>query len=209
MFCRPFSKLLFNWLNPFLAVGFSRPLEKDGLTPTPLLGIRTLMQTIICANSADLWHLPHARLTNTLTTAVEANFFGALPPSKQPPHLRKSRELTKAGLAGSSSVSSDHAMLKDPKNEKDVEKTDGSDSKDSSSREPELGYEDEKKTRSWFKRAPQDKLPETKKAVNPDKIDHSLIKALNTTFFWRWWLAGILKLIGGTSSFPKMFFLSL
>ncbi len=105
---------------------------------------------------------------------------------------------------GSSSASSDHATLE---NEKDVEKIAGTDSKEASSLEPELGYENEKKTRSWFKRAPQDKLAASKKAdpkkkaVNPDKIDHSLIKALNTTFFWRWWLAGILKLIGGTSRF--------
>ena len=30
---RPLSRLLFSWLDPFLSVGFSRPLEKEGVSP--------------------------------------------------------------------------------------------------------------------------------------------------------------------------------
>jgi ATP-binding cassette, subfamily C (CFTR/MRP), member 1 len=33
----PLSKLVFSWLAPFLSVGFSRPLEKEGTFPPPLI----------------------------------------------------------------------------------------------------------------------------------------------------------------------------
>ncbi|KAF8235236.1 multidrug resistance-associated ABC transporter [Tricholoma matsutake] len=59
------SRLIFQWLGPFLSVGFSRPLQKD-----------------------DLWELPYARLTGTITDAVEANFFSRCEPDKRPRHLR-------------------------------------------------------------------------------------------------------------------------
>lgn len=35
------------------------------------------------------------------------------------------------------------------------------------------------------------------KSKSKPKYDASLIKALHTTFFWRWWIAGALKLASG------------
>lgn len=61
----PISKLLFNWLNPFLQVGYSRPLEKD-----------------------DLWDLQEQRHTQFLTDQLETSFFTRVEPEKRPPHLR-------------------------------------------------------------------------------------------------------------------------
>ncbi|KAJ3915478.1 multidrug resistance-associated ABC transporter [Lentinula edodes] len=60
------SRLVFQWLSPFLAVGFSRPLEKD-----------------------DLWQLPSARLTGNVTDRIEKNFFQRCPPDQRPRHLRQ------------------------------------------------------------------------------------------------------------------------
>ncbi|KAJ3720533.1 multidrug resistance-associated ABC transporter [Lentinula raphanica] len=59
------SRLVFQWLSPFLSVGFSRPLEKD-----------------------DLWQLPPARLTANVTDRIESHFFQRCPPDHRPRHLR-------------------------------------------------------------------------------------------------------------------------
>ncbi|KAM5532134.1 hypothetical protein V8D89_014227 [Ganoderma adspersum] len=60
----PLSRLLFSWLDPFLAVGFSRPLEKD-----------------------DFWTLPDSRLTHSLTSRVEKAFYNRCPPESRPNFL--------------------------------------------------------------------------------------------------------------------------
>ncbi|KAF9472565.1 multidrug resistance-associated ABC transporter [Pholiota conissans] len=59
------SQLVFQWLAPFLAVGFSRPLEKE-----------------------DFWELPKERLTETISNEVEKNFYKRCPPEKRPRHMR-------------------------------------------------------------------------------------------------------------------------
>ncbi|TBU42097.1 multidrug resistance-associated ABC transporter [Dichomitus squalens] len=60
----PLSRLFFSWLDPFLSVGFSRPLEKD-----------------------DFWSLPEHRLTHPLTQRVEKAFYSRCPPESRPPFL--------------------------------------------------------------------------------------------------------------------------
>ncbi|KXN89182.1 Multidrug resistance-associated protein 1 [Leucoagaricus sp. SymC.cos] len=57
------SRLVFEWITPFLGVGFSRPLEKE-----------------------DFWELPKQNLTGSITDRVESNFYARCPPSKRP-HL--------------------------------------------------------------------------------------------------------------------------
>ncbi|EIW55759.1 multidrug resistance-associated ABC transporter [Trametes versicolor FP-101664 SS1] len=57
----PISRLLFSWLDSFLSVGFSRPLEK-----------------------ADFWQLPNATLTDALTERVEEAFYKRCPPEERP-----------------------------------------------------------------------------------------------------------------------------
>ncbi|KAG7095244.1 hypothetical protein E1B28_006018 [Marasmius oreades] len=68
-----FSQLVFHWLSPFLAVGFSRPLEKD-----------------------DLWDLPSERLTHNVTNELETNFFSRCPPENRPSFLVKESEFSTA-----------------------------------------------------------------------------------------------------------------
>ncbi|PBK66109.1 multidrug resistance-associated ABC transporter [Armillaria solidipes] len=60
-----FSRLIFQWLGPFLAIGFSRPLEKE-----------------------DLWRLPQKHTTGSITDDVEINFYSRCPPEQRPFHLR-------------------------------------------------------------------------------------------------------------------------
>ncbi|KAI1798260.1 multidrug resistance-associated ABC transporter [Ganoderma leucocontextum] len=60
----PLSRLLFSWLDPFLYVGFSRPLEKE-----------------------DFWSLPDSRLTHPLTERVEKAFYSRCPPESRPSFL--------------------------------------------------------------------------------------------------------------------------
>ncbi|KAF5354262.1 hypothetical protein D9756_007067 [Leucocoprinus leucothites] len=58
------SRLIFEWLTPFLGVGYSRPLEKE-----------------------DFWELPDEHLTGAITDQVEHNFYARCPPPKRPFHL--------------------------------------------------------------------------------------------------------------------------
>ncbi|TDL26292.1 multidrug resistance-associated ABC transporter [Rickenella mellea] len=59
------SRIVFEWLSPFLYVGFTRPLEKD-----------------------DLWELPPHRLTHNLTDVLERNFYLHNPANIPPPLTR-------------------------------------------------------------------------------------------------------------------------
>lgn len=144
------SRLIFQWLGPFLSVGFSRPLQKD-----------------------DLWELPYARLTGTITDAVEANFFSRCEPDKRPRHLRdKLGDLSaSANFSPSSTKEEDDAI-----SIANSEKVDPS---------PILP----KWYRSWFRRT---KTPGT------PKYDASLAKTLHNTFFFQIWTAGSLKLFSDT-----------
>ncbi|KAF9269804.1 multidrug resistance-associated ABC transporter [Marasmius fiardii PR-910] len=72
------SRLIFHWLSPFLAVGFSRPLERD-----------------------DLWELPSKRLTHNITNELESNFFARCPPEKRPHFLTKTPGISTAEQKGS------------------------------------------------------------------------------------------------------------
>ncbi|KII85519.1 hypothetical protein PLICRDRAFT_319144 [Plicaturopsis crispa FD-325 SS-3] len=62
----PLSKLVFGWLSPFLDVGYSRPLQKD-----------------------DFWQLPDNKLTHSLASAVETNFYARCEPARRPAFLRE------------------------------------------------------------------------------------------------------------------------
>ncbi|THG96760.1 hypothetical protein EW026_g5132 [Hermanssonia centrifuga] len=64
------SKLVFSWLDSFLGVGFSRPLQKE-----------------------DLWQLEQERRTATLSEQVERNFYARCSPEQRPVALHKSPAL--------------------------------------------------------------------------------------------------------------------
>lgn len=72
----PWSQLVFGWLGPLLSVGFSRPLQED-----------------------DLWRLPEALQTATITDRLEYNFYVRCPP-EQRPHAVQQRHPSLSAPAG-------------------------------------------------------------------------------------------------------------
>ncbi|KAI0646268.1 multidrug resistance-associated ABC transporter [Trametes meyenii] len=78
----PLSILLFSWLDPFLSVGFSRPLEKE-----------------------DFWELPDARLTGPLTEQVERAFYRRCSPEERPAFIREQSEDPPGNACSPESVS--------------------------------------------------------------------------------------------------------
>ncbi|TCD67438.1 hypothetical protein EIP91_012410 [Steccherinum ochraceum] len=143
------SRLIFAWLDPFLQVGFSRPLEKE-----------------------DLWQLPHRNLSDTLSDSIEINFYERCPPEQRPPFLRHSEDTTsRSDSQGSDGPTPD---LRDEK---------------ISSPRAQAAYDMPVK-------ASEDSKHTSKSPVS--KYDGSLLKALHKTVFYRWWAAGILKLLSDT-----------
>jgi ATP-binding cassette subfamily C (CFTR/MRP) protein 1 len=66
---------------PFLNVGYSRPLEKDGVC----ISNSNLICLII---KLDLWEFPKNLQTSSIASEVEANFFQRCPPEQRPSFLR-------------------------------------------------------------------------------------------------------------------------
>ncbi|KAG5647496.1 hypothetical protein DXG03_009433 [Asterophora parasitica] len=66
-----FSQLIFQWLDPFLYVGFTRPLQEN-----------------------DLWQLPDDRLTAKITDDVERKYYARCPPEKRPKAFRENQPTT-------------------------------------------------------------------------------------------------------------------
>ncbi len=112
-----------------------------------------------------------------MSEQVERNFYARCSPEQRPVALHKSPVKGETSESVSRSVSDEDAeeKLRTP----DIEKG------------PELSSEIEEK-------APEEKSRQdtTGKGKKP-KYDASLLKALHNTFFWRWWIAGALKLFSG------------
>ncbi|TFY55007.1 hypothetical protein EVJ58_g8525 [Rhodofomes roseus] len=172
------SKLLFGWLDPFLQVGFSRPLEKE-----------------------DLWELPAERLTDPLTDELERNFYKRCPPEKRPRSRRKTPADQPERPASVASTSS--ATIENEK--RSTNDKNGLDTKHATDDKDDIDIEDSagskpppptggKKARKGRKRSESGATEKDKKP----KYDSSLLKALNRCYFWLWWTSGILTLLGNT-----------
>ncbi|KAI0929440.1 hypothetical protein AcV7_005292 [Taiwanofungus camphoratus] len=164
------SKLIFGWLDPFLKVGFSRPLQKE-----------------------DLWQLPTERLTGALSDVVERNFYERCPPEQRPPHLRSSIGSDTGRHSSRSSTSSRTA-----ENDKDVvDEKDAAGADEKITPEPELVQETFSNP-STNKGKGKGKARLASEPAKDKKYDASLLKAIHKTFFFRWWAAGILTLAANT-----------
>ena len=141
----------------------------------------------------DLWQLPADWLTDPLTDELDREFYRRCPPEKRPGSWRKSpvdlQERPPSVVSASSATAEDEKRTsnvntnvdgKQPIHDKgdiDLEETAGS-----------APFPDDSK-RSTEEKAPKESQP---------KYDESLIKALNQCYFWLWWIAGILTLLGST-----------
>ncbi|KAF8962130.1 multidrug resistance-associated ABC transporter [Flammula alnicola] len=175
------SKLVFQWLAPFLAVGFSRPLEKE-----------------------DFWKLPPERLTASITDDVEKNFYSRCPPEKRPGHMKSTSAATTNNVAqeGPSDedrpslekLAEEHVDLKPPLETLTAVSTQTA-VLPVVELEAELPAETRTKTdtntRGWSCISRRGKKPKP-------QYDESLFLAIHRTFFTRIWNAGVLKLLSDT-----------
>ncbi|KAF8884421.1 ATP-dependent bile acid permease [Gymnopilus junonius] len=176
------SKFTFQWLGPFLEVGFSRPLQED-----------------------DFWELPRARLTATLSDEVENNFYRRCPPEKRP----RSMKLSDIGQA--SNDSNKHVSEKSEEElqdsaEKNVEELGGiehpADALTAESTQtavpPDVDQLPGTKTKKKTDSKAWSCFGQRKKAVKKSVYDESLVKAIYRTFMVRIWFSGAMKLFSDT-----------
>lgn len=131
----------------------------------------TLHDAFINLLESDLWELPHARLTGTITDTIEASFFSRCEPEKRPHHLREK-------LGGLEGVSNGSPSTKE---EDEAYSIDGNEMVDA-----------DRPYSKWYNTCFR-----RKKAAGTPKYDASLTKTLHHTFFSQIWMAGILKLFSG------------
>lgn len=117
-------------------------------------------------------------LTESLSAEIEQNFYSRCPPEKRPKtaHDTFHDASTSVSRADSPQVG---------KNEKVEEET-------SSTSVPDA-EKAEIKSRKGAKAG--------RKSSKEPKQDSSLLMALHNTFFWPWWMSGLLKLASGTSRY--------
>jgi ATP-binding cassette, subfamily C (CFTR/MRP), member 1 len=128
----------------------------------------------------DLWELPTDRQTASLSDEVERNFYARCPPEKRPIEFQNIDTQASSSSNRTSATIDEDVPDKSEKVATDPEKF-----------PPDLKDDDVKITKQKTSKSSKSK------ANSKPKHDASLLKALHTTFFWRWWIAGALKLISG------------
>ncbi|KAI0700341.1 multidrug resistance-associated ABC transporter [Cytidiella melzeri] len=123
----------------------------------------------------DLWQLPTPLLTKSLSAELERNFYNRCPPEKRP-----------------------HTCIQHPEEQSNpaTRKLSDADTK-LSSEEPDIEKLEQVPSVDAEKSTNLKAGHKEKKRQQP-KQDSSLIMALNTTFFWQWWISGLLKLAADT-----------
>lgn len=137
--------------------------------------------------STDLWSLQRTRLADSMADRLGEQFY-----NRCPEHLRP---------LGWNNASQEPAPTRDD-NTNEKENRDDADnvSVSGESGTGEIKAEKEPKTKHKCKPAKpiQPKVYKSDKDINFKRLFFS---ALHSTLWWRWWLAGLFKLIGGKSSF--------
>ncbi|GJJ12903.1 hypothetical protein Clacol_007149 [Clathrus columnatus] len=152
------SRVIFQWISPLLAVGFSRPLETE-----------------------DLWSLQHLRLSDSMADRLGEQFY-----NRCPEHMRP------LGWINTNEAHDDN-KLREPKEDG---KTDTK-----STSEKSGGFEDAANSKSKpevKQKATKSSKPKPSKSNQDINFRHVFFSALYSTLRWRWWLAGLFKLIGDT-----------
>ncbi|KZT29756.1 multidrug resistance-associated ABC transporter [Neolentinus lepideus HHB14362 ss-1] len=119
----------------------------------------------------DMWTLPDSKSTANLSWEVECNFYDRCPPEKRPSFLRDSTAAPQPQTPlGQKQVSA----------ENDVEDSDLKEKSDVTGRDGEQPQKGQGRS--------------TESKPEKSKYDENLLMALNHTFFYTWWSAGLLKL---------------
>lgn len=184
-----------------LYVGYTRPLQVAGMCSL-YLQTNNRMRYLTCVT--DLWALPERHHAHTMADCLGKQFYSRCPEHSKPVFFRKEslgpNVQTPGGLK---ETSSDESI--------DVEKTvDGSSGggegshlspitiapliNASADQTPSTKCSPSRWFRNPFKR---DRMRNMKNTYSRPNYGRVLFRALHATFLWRWWLAGMLKLIGG------------
>ncbi|CAA7270432.1 unnamed protein product [Cyclocybe aegerita] len=178
------SKIIFQWLAPFLEVGFSRPLEEE-----------------------DFWNLPHSRLTASVTDDVEHNFYKRCAPEKRPRYMQDDQSTLSTVKKPECSLAAEKEGVYDDEKggEGGGEMAPPADTHTGVSTPTVVPAEGDlrplnvpsdaqaRSTRMWpFARF------FTRRRDREQKYDESLFKAIHRTFIVPIWVAGTLKLFGDT-----------
>lgn len=131
---------------------------------------------------SDLWQLPTPLLTKSVSAELEHNFYARCPPEKRSSAFRDhstehSNPATRVPTPNEGEFESSQA---EEMTEKKNSETEGKRSTDES--DLEHGKQ---------------KPPSASSKSKQPKQDSSLLMALHTTFFWQWWISGLLKLASG------------
>ena len=137
----------------------------------------------------DLWALPETRLSHSMADCLGNAFYSRCPEEARPPLWRR----TSMPIPGPNAANS--------KRKADVDSA-GSEKPPSSTPTPS---KDRPPRRKWlrnpFARADAPKHDDAVESP-PLNYAHIFFGALHSALFWRWWLAGLLKLVGGESPPP-------
>jgi hypothetical protein len=128
----------------------------------------------------DLWELPDHRLSSTLSTKLEQNFYSRCPPENRPRNGPKSSPCPPSKDEGLRKCTTPSNSPPVAENEK---KQDGT---------TKVSQTTKSFLRDGMKASDLDDDDESK-----NKYDSSLLRALHKTFFVPWWTAGILVFISG------------
>ncbi|GJJ12857.1 hypothetical protein Clacol_007102 [Clathrus columnatus] len=149
------SRIIFSWISPLLAVGFSRPLEME-----------------------DLWSLQRERLSDSMADRLGEQFYSRCPEHMRPLKWKSTDE------------GSNEEKLGEPKEDMEADTRSASD---------ESGeIKTDKKSKSKPKAKSKSSNPKPPKSDKDINFRHIFFSALHSTLLWRWWLAGLFKLIGDT-----------
>ncbi|CCM00202.1 uncharacterized protein FIBRA_02230 [Fibroporia radiculosa] len=164
---------------PAFATGSNASLPEERASPWSRLVFSWLDPLLMVGFSRplqtdDLWTLPNKYLASQLSDKVERNFFERCPPEQRPAFMqpRHNDDCTTSRESPS-----------------DIEMSAGEEAK-----LPQ--YESGPNYDQWARWIPGYGLKTNRSGEI--KYDSSLLYALHTTFFWKWWAAGILTLIANT-----------
>lgn len=129
----------------------------------------------------DLWELSRKRQTSSLSEEVEKNFYKRCAPDQRPVGLHP--------------PSNDSGLEATPRSSSNIAKED--EDIDEKTQSPDLG----KETEDTVEDGAPAKSSQDKDSGRKPKYDASLWRALHTTFFWKFWIGGLLKLFSGTYTF--------
>ncbi|KAI0087237.1 multidrug resistance-associated ABC transporter [Irpex rosettiformis] len=145
------------------------------------------LDSLLGVGFTHLWQLPTPLLTKSVSNELEHNFYSRCPPEKRSHAFHDVND--EQSNSGTRAPTPDEGTAIHPRSSTLDEKKGDVDGDDKLSSEPDIEKVPQKPTS-----ATNSKSRRNKKKGNEPKQDSSLLMAIHTTFFWQWWISGLLKL---------------